>query len=227
MVRRSGDRVLANGRVSGPAAYPRRRHDTRAVLARWREQIRSGVQSSAAALVPVLHDRYRPASVVDVGCGEGWFSRAVRGARRACTVGSTEHGSTASTTSTSPLRRTRAISATSTSPCASRSPSTSTRRMPPTSSGWLVQLAPVVVFSAAIPGQGGQGHVNEQAAGVVARPLPRGRSDRSRARCGGRCGMTSASIRGTARTCSSPATPTWPKTAARSWCTQACGGGGG
>jgi SAM-dependent methyltransferase len=127
---------------------------------RWRDQIRSGVQSSAAALVTVLHDRYQPASVVDAGCGEGWFSREfeARGARTVGVDGSWVDGATHVDFTAPPypdlgrfdlalclevaehIEAARAIDLV----------------------GWLVQLAPVVVFSAAIPGQGGQGHVNEQ-----------------------------------------------------------------
>lgn len=42
------------------------------------DTIRAGVQSSAATIVPRVHKLLVPESVVDVGCGEGWWAQAFK-----------------------------------------------------------------------------------------------------------------------------------------------------
>jgi SAM-dependent methyltransferase len=39
------------------------------------EQTRNEVQSSAAAVVPLLYALFKPKTVLDVGCGEGWWAK--------------------------------------------------------------------------------------------------------------------------------------------------------
>lgn len=124
---------------------------------------------SAEVIVPMVLDLVAPSSVADVGCGTGEFLAVVR-----------EHG----------VRDVLGIdgawverSRLEIPPTAFRSadleqPLSLGRRFDlllslevaehlPESAAWtfvtsLVSLAPVVVFSAAIPGQGGTHHVNEQ-----------------------------------------------------------------
>lgn len=40
------------------------------------QRIRAGCQASAAAVVPVVLEHTQPITVVDVGCGEGWWAQA-------------------------------------------------------------------------------------------------------------------------------------------------------
>jgi SAM-dependent methyltransferase len=126
----------------------------------WRRQIRSGVQASAAALVPVLHNRYRPRSVVDIGCGEGWFCHEFEalGTRAVGVDGAwvddVIHVDLAAPPYPDLERFDLAL-------CLEVGEHVEQARAPDLVA-WLVGLAPIVVFSAAIPGQGGEGHVNEQ-----------------------------------------------------------------
>jgi SAM-dependent methyltransferase len=118
------------------------------------------VKSSAAALVPVLHDRYRPSSVIDVGCGEGWFCREfeVLGARTVGVDGSWVDGATHVDLATPPYPD---LGYFDLALCLEVGEHVD-RAHASDLVDWLVGLAPIVVFSAAIPGQGGEGHVNEQ-----------------------------------------------------------------
>lgn len=137
------------------------------------DQIRAGVQASAAVVVPLVLDHLTaidallPPRVVDVGCGEGWW--AVEFARHGCEVIGIDGAYVAG------------------SPLGDRfAPHDLTQPLPEHLYGRfdlavclevaehlpagradgliadLCRLAPVVLFSAAIPGQGGAGHVNEQ-----------------------------------------------------------------
>jgi SAM-dependent methyltransferase len=136
------------------------------------DTIRSGCQSSAAVVVPLVLDamdpgRTRTLHVVDVGCGEGWWAQAF--AVAGCHVlGIDGDYVTASaigdqfvahdlTTSLAPLGITGADLAVS----------LEVAEHLPASRGSsfvddLCTLAGAVLFSAAIPGQGGAGHVNER-----------------------------------------------------------------
>lgn len=132
----------------------------------WRAKIRSGVQSSAAVLVPVLVDRYRPAAVVDVGCGEGWFCREFEAAGVTAVgidgpwVDDCVQVDFDRPPAESPIVFDVAVCLEVAEHVA---PAAADRFV-----AWLVSLAPVVVFSAAVPGQGGEGHVNEQPPGYWA-----------------------------------------------------------
>lgn len=124
---------------------------------------------SAEAVVPLILDRYRPASVVDVGCGLGAWLAVFR-----------KHGidDVLGLDGEYVLRNDLEIPR-SCFRAADLSQSISLGRhfdlalslevvehLPPDRAAPFVQtlteLAPVVVFSAAIPMQGGTGHVNEQ-----------------------------------------------------------------
>lgn len=135
------------------------------------DTIRPGTQESARWVAPVVLDHLKlgiaPLRVIDVGCGEGWW--ADQFARLGCEV----IGIDGEYVQGSPLGD-RFI------------PHDLTRTMPEHLHGrfdlavslevaehlpeWrartfveeLCELAPVVLFSAAIPGQGGTGHINEQ-----------------------------------------------------------------
>lgn len=133
---------------------------------RWRRKVRGGARSSASALVPRLRDAFHPATMIDVGAGEGWFGSEFAA-----------HG-VAATTVDGPWIETDVTVDLSTPPypqldrydlaiCLEVA-----EHVPAAHAGdlveWLAGLAPVVVFSAAIPGQGGTGHVNEQPPGYWA-----------------------------------------------------------
>lgn len=121
--------------------------------------MRAGVQSSAAALVPLLVDRWQPASVVDVGCGEGWFVKEFtdRGIRAEGVDGHVD-GIQRVDLAAPPYPDLGTFDLAISLEVA--------EHIDPANAGdlvaWLCRLAPVVVFSAALPGQGGPGHVNEQ-----------------------------------------------------------------
>jgi SAM-dependent methyltransferase len=131
------------------------------------DNIRAGCQSSADAVVPLVIGRLgKVESVVDVGCGEGWWASAF--ARRGCTVLGVDgaHVQTsalgdrfvardlAHPLNLGPLRFDLAV-------CLEVA-----EHLPESRAAGLVsdlcQLAPVVLFSAAVPHQTGAGHVNLQ-----------------------------------------------------------------
>lgn len=131
------------------------------------DTIRDGARRSAAAVVPRLVEIIRPHTVVDVGCGEGWWAQTF------ADFGAEVIGLDGAYVTGSPLGD-RFI------PHDLRRPLPAhlagrfdlaislevAEHLPPSRAAGFVhdlcQLAPVVAFSAAIPGQGGTGHVNEQ-----------------------------------------------------------------
>lgn len=129
----------------------------------------AGSLSSARVIVPMLMELVAPASIVDVGCGDGaWLSVfAERGV-------SDHHGIDGPWVNPDRLAiaRDRFTRADLASPPAlgrrfdlALSLEVAEHLPASAADGFiasLVRLAPVVVFSAAIPGQGGTGHVNEQ-----------------------------------------------------------------
>lgn len=127
---------------------------------KWRDTIRPGVQSSAAALVPLLVELFHPATVIDVGCGEGWFLREFEasGATTLGVDGSWVDGAQHVDLTAPPYppfdRRDLAL-------CLEVAEHVDAEHADDLVA-WLCSLADVVVFSAAIPSQGGTGHVNEQ-----------------------------------------------------------------
>lgn len=128
------------------------------------ELIRPGCQSSAAVVVPLILEHYQPATVADVGCGEGWWGAEFE--RHGCHVTGFDGGYVAhrqlayfhdvdlATDHLPHLRVDMAV-------CLEVA-----EHLPPERAASFVAelcaLAPVVVFSAAIPGQDGYGHVNCQ-----------------------------------------------------------------
>jgi SAM-dependent methyltransferase len=129
---------------------------------RFFESIREGCQRSAAAVVPLLAVRFAPKTVVDVGCGEGWWGKAFQDARCEVlgldgeyaepvipwqSVDLTTYGANVGTFDMAVCLE-----------VAEHLPASSAADFVAT----LCELAPVVVFSAAVPGQGGTGHLNEQ-----------------------------------------------------------------
>jgi SAM-dependent methyltransferase len=132
------------------------------------DELREGSRRSAAVVVPLVLQAInsKPRTVVDVGCGEGWWGEefALAGAER---VVGLEGDMTvraphvegvvadlASAQFSSVGRFDLAVSL------------EVAEHLPPESAEPFVEnlcaLAPVSLFSAAIPGQGGLGHVNER-----------------------------------------------------------------
>lgn len=126
---------------------------------------RAGAQSSAAAVVPLVLQHVTPTTVIDVGCGEGWWAAAF--AEAGCDVLGIDgavlddrpagpryahHDLTASFAGVGHFDLAVALEV--------------GEHLPPwRAEGFIADLcavAPVVLFSAAIPGQGGTGHINEQ-----------------------------------------------------------------
>ena len=134
---------------------------------RFYDEIRSGAVASAAAVVPRLFELVQPARVIDVGCGEGHWLLAFE------ELGAEVIGLDGSYVTSSPLGD-RFIPHDLSTPLLAHlagrfdlalSLEVAEHLPPARAAGFvrdLCQLAPVVVFSAAIPGQGGTGHVNEQ-----------------------------------------------------------------
>lgn len=132
------------------------------------DMIRPGVESSAKALVPALVTMLDPQTVIDVGCGEGWW--AYEFAQNQCEVLGVDNGMIP----TSPLGdRFQAVDLTKPFPDLGTwdlAVSLEVAEHLPASraEGFikdLCGLAPDIVFTAAIPGQGGVGHINEQPPG--------------------------------------------------------------
>lgn len=124
-------------------------------------QSREGVKSSAAVVAPRLIDLFSPASVIDVGCGEGhWLAEF---AARGCTVTGVDGPHVEPDCDfivhdlEQPLRLDQRFDL---ALCLEVAEHVSPARAPAFVAE-LCTLAPTVVFSAAIPGQGGSGHVGE------------------------------------------------------------------
>jgi SAM-dependent methyltransferase len=133
------------------------------------EQISAGCERSADVVVPMICDLVRPASVVDVGCGQGvWLRRFKRsGVTRVFGIDGDyvdprslliERGEFMAVDLEKPLPR---LGSFDLALCLEVAEHVSAEI-----AGSLVKdltsLAPVIAFSAAIPGQRGTHHVNEQ-----------------------------------------------------------------
>jgi SAM-dependent methyltransferase len=127
--------------------------------------IRPGVQASAAVVVPLVLDHIPARTVVDVGCGEGWWAHEF--VQHGCEVA----GIDGAYVTESPLGD-RFIPHDLTEPLPNLGRYDLAvcfevaEHLPPERGvsliGELCALALTILFSAAIPGQGGVGHVNEQ-----------------------------------------------------------------
>jgi SAM-dependent methyltransferase len=124
---------------------------------------------SAQVIVPLAYDIARPTSVVDVGCGTGvWLSEFAKlGVQDVLGI----DGSYVSQSQlvikpeqflahdlTQPIPTTRTFDLALCLEVAEHLPATSAAQLVEQ----LTTLAPIVLFSAAIPGQGGTHHINEQ-----------------------------------------------------------------
>lgn len=125
--------------------------------------------SSASRIVPFLVDRLSPGSVVDVGCGVGQWLKTFHecGVRDLLGV---DGDHVDRSLWALPMARFRAMDLTAPHPVGRRFDLAMSlevaEHLPEKHAGdfvaYLCRLAPVVMFSAAIPGQGGVGHINEQ-----------------------------------------------------------------
>jgi SAM-dependent methyltransferase len=130
---------------------------------------RDGSLTSARVLVPIILDYVPARSVCDVGCGVGTWLRAFREAQVEEIQGfdgdyvdramlQIPPGSFTPSDLSRPPVATRTYDLAISLEVAEHLPEASARLFV----AYLTSLAPVVVFSGAIPGQGGHGHVNEQ-----------------------------------------------------------------
>jgi hypothetical protein len=127
--------------------------------------IREGCQRSAAAVVPQLVDLFRPDLVVDVGGGEGWWARAfaTAGCRHVLAIDdAVEPGERDGVEfMQADLADVAGLAAYDLAICLE----VAEHLQPKVGDQLVAELAataPIVVFSAAIPAQGGHMHVNEQ-----------------------------------------------------------------
>lgn len=129
------------------------------------ETIRAGCQASAAVVVPLVMAELAPRTVVDVGCGEGWWGRAFAELGGCHVLGMDgPSGGTALPD--------QYVTVDLTYPFASLARADLAvalevaEHLPPERADGFIEdlctVAPLVLFSAAIPGQGGTGHLNEQ-----------------------------------------------------------------
>lgn len=125
------------------------------------ELIREGCRSSAQALVPILDDLLKPSSVLDVGGGEGYFAREFerRGVRVTTVDGP---GSNADIVCDLELGLPQQLERADVVLCLEVAEHLSERAGERLVSALCTHAVSAVVFSAAIPGQGGIGHINER-----------------------------------------------------------------
>jgi hypothetical protein len=129
-------------------------------------RIRPGSQRSAAIVVPMVYGLMRPETVVDVGGGEGWWAYefAKLGARAVCIDDGSASDPAPGVVHVHhdlveglPENVGRFDLALSLEVAEHIEPASADGLV-----GNLCALAPSILFSAAVPGQGGHGHVNEQ-----------------------------------------------------------------
>ena len=130
---------------------------------------KQGSIASANAVVPFVVDLVKPTSIVDVGCGVGsWLAAAARAGITEVLGIDGDHVPRAELMI--PTTRFRAMDISQPFTCPERFDLAMSlevaEHLPTDSAALFVQslttLAPVVLFSAAIPHQGGWNHVNEQ-----------------------------------------------------------------
>lgn len=126
--------------------------------------LRSGCQESAITIASLMHEAFGPLSMVDVGGGEGWFASEF--AKLGCIAKVFDSGVPEIRASgvefvDCDLERDVVTGDYALAVCLEV-----VEHLTPDAGGALVaslvDLAPVVVFSAAAPGQGGMFHLNEQ-----------------------------------------------------------------
>lgn len=129
--------------------------------------IRTGINNSAATIVPDIIKIVRPATVVDFGCGEGrWLAEFAR--HGATVAGYDGHPGDNLVIPDDTYHRTDLATATidltetyDLALCLEVA-----EHLPSHRADWLINLlctaAKTILFSAAIPGQGGLNHINEQ-----------------------------------------------------------------
>lgn len=127
------------------------------------DTIRAGCRASATVIVPKVFAELQPQRVIDVGSGEGWWGREFT--HHGCEVLGIDGGYIAE-----PVIPFRPVDLAEPLPDLGEYDLVVSlevaEHLPPTRADGFIadlcQLAPVVLFSAAIPGQGGAGHLNEQ-----------------------------------------------------------------
>lgn len=133
------------------------------------ESLRDGTRKSAAVVVPLLIDLVRPRNVVDIGCGAGLWLAAFRESGVTDVLGVDGAWVPAAEREipeelflerdlAQPLSLDRAFDLALCLEAAEHLPPEAA--VPFVES--LTRVAPIIVFSAAIPRQGGTGHFNEQ-----------------------------------------------------------------
>lgn len=125
------------------------------------DAIQEGARRSAEALVPIVFEEYQPRSVIDVGCGEGLWGAAFK-ARGAEVFGIDSQASPVIPHADADLEKPLPdLGEFDLAVCLEVAEHLTPGRGPSFVAD-LCRLAPVVMFSAAIPGQGGTGHLNER-----------------------------------------------------------------
>lgn len=127
------------------------------------DTIAAGSTSSAAVIVPLIMERYAPSTVLDVGCGRGWWGREF--ANQGCDVTGLDGDYV-----TDPVIPVTAHDLTSPLPDRDRADLVVclevAEHLPEARAAGFVadlcRLGDRVLFSAAIPHQSGAGHVNCQ-----------------------------------------------------------------
>jgi SAM-dependent methyltransferase len=133
------------------------------------EKIREGSRRSAEIIVPLICELTTPASVIDVGCGTGSWLAVFR--ERGVADVSGVDGDYVDVSAlpippdrfitrdlTQPFRLAREFDLAMSIEVAEHLPASCAAAFVDS----LTRLAPVILFSAAVPHQGGQGHINEQ-----------------------------------------------------------------
>lgn len=129
------------------------------------DTIRAGTKASAEVVVPLVLDLLQPRTVVDVGCGEGWWAKTfadVGGCEVLGLDGPGGGGVLDDRFVAWDLRYSFAAVARADLAVSLEVAEHLSARHASRFVADLAAVAPLVLFSAAIPGQGGTGHVNEQ-----------------------------------------------------------------
>jgi SAM-dependent methyltransferase len=126
-------------------------------------ELRDFTKSSADVIVPLVLDHYRPRSVIDVGCGEGWFGKAFadRGCRVIGVDGAYVQDRVIDFREADLAKPLPPLGSFDLVVCLEVAEHLD-RDQGPSFIEELCRLAPVVLFSAAIPDQGGADHRNER-----------------------------------------------------------------